>query len=202
MPEAPRRPAVRRPAAVLALAAAAVALLGGAGTYALWSHTASGGAGTITAGDLDAVAIGALTWSTADDADEPDVLGSGERAWAVQGFDLALEGHNLVADATVDITFSAELDYPYQWFVSTDHSITDPHAALADGVPGLVLDASTATQGTLPGLTGSDLPDSLDGAADWSVYVLVENPHPPTPGDPSDLDLVTVRVDLTLEQTS
>lgn len=194
---------VRRPATAVAVAAAGVAVLGGASTYALWSTDAATGSGSaITAGVLDAAAVGPLDWSTEPDAHEQGVLASGEHAWAVQRFDLALHGHNLVADATVDITLSAELDYPYQWFVSSDPAIADPRAAIADGIPGLVLGPSSSGQGTLPGLTEDDLPDSLDGNADWFVYVVVENPHPPTPGDPEDLDLLTVRGDLTLEQTS
>ncbi|MGC5617009.1 hypothetical protein [Georgenia sp. Z1491] len=198
-----RRPTVRRPAAALALSAAGVAVLGGASTYALWSTDVAAGSGSsITAGDLDAASVGDLEWTTDVDAEEQGVLGSGEHAWAVQGFDLALDGHNLVADATVDVTLSADLDYPYQWFVSTDPAITDPRAAIADGIPGHVFGPSSAAQATREGLTEADLPDSLDGSADWFLYVLVENPYPLAPGDPAELDVVTVRGDLTLEQAS
>ncbi|MGC5628060.1 hypothetical protein ACPYO6_07405 [Georgenia sp. Z1344] len=201
-PESPTA-ARRAPGVLLAGAALVAAALGGAGSYALWSAGAAGTAGTIASGDLDAVALGSLTWTPHPDNADPDVLGSGERAWAVQAFDLALDGDNLTADATVDVTVDAELDYPYQWFVSTDPAIADPHAAVAAGsIPGLVRSPSDAPTGKVSSLTQSDLPDGLDGSADWFVYVLVENPHPLRTGDPDDLDLLTVRAELTLEQTS
>lgn len=196
------RPGRRRTVALTG-AAIAVTAIGGAGTHALWGRTTAVDAGTIAAGDLDTATIGALAWHSVADDEDPDVLGSGERAWAVQGFDLALDGRNLIADATVDVALTADLSYPYQWFVSSDPAIADPHAAVVAGsVPGLVIAPASTPRGTFEGLTESDLPRSLDGTADWFVYVLVDNPHPPQPGDPSDLDLLTVRADLTLEQTS
>ncbi|MGO1510342.1 MAG: SipW-dependent-type signal peptide-containing protein [Actinomycetales bacterium] len=196
-------PAHRVRTLTIAAATLAAVALGGAGTYAFWNHTVTADAGTISAGDLDAASVGALTWTGAAGNEEDGVLGSDEEVWAVQGFDLALDGRNLSADVTVDVTLTADRDYPYRWFVSTDPAIADPFAAIdADAVPGLVLGPVAAQQGTLEAVTESDLPDALDGTGDWFVYVLVENPHPPEPGDPEDLDLLTVRTDLTLEQTS
>ncbi|MGJ0119641.1 alternate-type signal peptide domain-containing protein [Williamsia sp. MIQD14] len=46
----------------LAAGAAVVVLLGGAGSYALWSDTATGANGTVTTGELKLTAVGTPTW--------------------------------------------------------------------------------------------------------------------------------------------
>src|SRR5690606_180399 len=90
---------------------AGLALLGGGTTFALWSDSATVAGGTITNGNLEVAAIGALAWVDASSprVDEDHTIDPatwrmvrGDVVEGTQGLGVALQGDNLVAELTVD----------------------------------------------------------------------------------------------------
>ncbi|SFJ80579.1 alternate-type signal peptide domain-containing protein [Cellulomonas sp. KH9] len=91
--------------------AAGVALLAGGTTFALWSDSASVAGGVITNGNLDVAPVGTPAWQDVSDdrADGPHAIDidtwrmvPGDVAEGTYGFQVALEGDNLVAELKVD----------------------------------------------------------------------------------------------------
>jgi len=91
--------------------AAGVALLAGGTTFALWSDSASVAGGVITNGNLDVAPVGTPAWQdvSEDRTDGPHAIDiatwrmvPGDVAQGTYGFQVALEGDNLVAELTVD----------------------------------------------------------------------------------------------------
>ena len=107
---------------------AGLALLSGGVTYSLWSDSATVPGGTITNGNLDVAAIGALAWVdvSPDRADAGHAITDlatwrmvpGDIIEGTQGIGVALEGDNLVAtlevsSATDPATFPTGISVTY-----------------------------------------------------------------------------------------
>lgn len=162
-----QQPAKRRNAVAVIAAVTGVVLLAGGSTYALWSASAGVAGGTITAGNLDLVAIESNAWDVSSDRTDGTDTVTTEASTdpEIEAVELtaAPKGHaiddlgtwRMVPGDTVALTF------PYQITLLGDNLV----ASLT--MPGLdtLLDESSFTDGAPSGLTLEYQLFSDDGTA-------------------------------------
>jgi len=108
----------KRTKAGLAAGGAAVLLMGGLGTAALWSDSETAGAGTISTGTLDIKADTADAWvETSTGSDQAFDLGTdrivpGDVLESAQTFTVDAAGKNLLAALSVDYVDDASASLP------------------------------------------------------------------------------------------
>ena len=79
-------------------------LMGGFGTYALWSDTASAGSGSVQSGTLDIVSVGAVSWAdvstnkTAAAWTASDRMVPGDKVTMTRAVNMSATGKNLAVD--------------------------------------------------------------------------------------------------------
>ncbi|SKB09922.1 alternate-type signal peptide domain-containing protein [Aeromicrobium choanae] len=135
----------------LAAGAAAVLLLGGAGSLAYWNDTATADAGTITAGsmDLSAVTCGA---SWLEGATPVTTIVPGDTVTKSCTGTLTLVGDHIGATVTLDAASVADAEAAFNDEVDITASMTAPAAAItAPGTYDVTVDITVVFDG--PGAT-------------------------------------------------
>lgn len=165
--------------------AAAIALLAGGTTFALWSDDAPVDGGIITSGNLEVATTG-TTWVdlSTDRTDKGHSINlaafkivPGDTIQGTFGIDGALEGDNLVANLGLTLAGAAEGDLladakgvtvTYS-LVNTDGSAVAGATDIALGTEATVAFASADNSKNVAPLP--TLPKELDGTADYNVVV-------------------------------
>lgn len=181
---------------IVAGAAGAALLLGGS-TYALWSDDADVDGGTITAGNLDVEVVDDAWQDVSDDrSDSPHDIDlatfkivPGDTIRGSYGFDLGLEGDNMVAQLALSGgglsgALAAGLDVTYTLVDSSDAVVATSSAA--SGVTVDLASGDNSDPGTLDAV-----PAATDGTAEFTLQVDVAF-DPAT----SDRDLVQTQAAL------
>ena len=172
--------------AAIAGAAGIALLLGGAGTLAYWNADATAAGGTITAGELTIVPVGAGAWT---DANGPITIADfravpGDVLTYTATFDVTAVGDNLTATAAL-----------------TGDSIAAASASPEDvALAGLLQDSATFT---IDGATTTTL-TALPGTQQVEVNVTIEWPFDGAPVDDNAAMNGAVSLDdmtITLTQT-
>lgn len=156
---------------------AGVALLAGGTTFALWSDSADLDGGTITNGNLDVAAL-QTTWKDVsyDRADSPHDIDlatwqmvPGDTIEGTQGFDVALDGDNLVADLTLADTGASTLAPG----VTVEYQVVQGDQVLGTAPLGTPVPVELQSIDNPDELGRTEVGETLDGVADLSVVVRV-----------------------------
>ncbi|QCB93858.1 alternate-type signal peptide domain-containing protein [Cellulomonas shaoxiangyii] len=156
---------------------AGVALLAGGTTFALWSDSDDLDGGTITNGNLDVAAL-QTTWKDVsyDRADSPHDIDlatwqmvPGDTIEGTQGFDVALDGDNLVANLTLADTGASTLPPG----VTVQYDVVQGDQVLATAPLGTPVPVELQSIDNPDELGRTEVGETLDGVADLSVVVRV-----------------------------
>lgn len=193
---------------IVAGAAGAALLLTG-GTYALWNDSAEAPGGTITAGNLEVAAVGEAAWTdqSADRTDQGHVIDltafkivPGDTIAGSFGFDLGLQGDNMVASLSVtgqgltgDLADGLEATYTVKQGTTVIGTSTGD---LSTGVAVQLASADNANNAA--GLPTVDT--ALDGTADLTLEVTVTFDPATSNRDLTQLTAALAGASATLEQ--